>query len=103
MARIFYYTGTGDIYGVHPGSHEGQPQIQLPQGVVWIDVPGPPDQIPWPNAAGQQGAKVDLQSLSLVAIPIPKDIQEQLERVAARQLPDNVPVTIGLLKRLGYL
>ncbi len=46
MARIFYRLD-GSIYGVHPGPHEDNPKITLPDGVAWFDVPETPDQIPW--------------------------------------------------------
>ena len=52
MARIFYRTATGDIYGVHAGAFTGT----LPTGVDFIDVAEAPDQIAWPvNASGKSG------------------------------------------------
>ncbi len=52
MARIFYRTATGDIYGVHSGPFGGE----LPAGIDFIDVAETPDQIAWPvNASGKSG------------------------------------------------
>ena len=52
MARIFYHTATGDIYGVHSGSFAGT----LPSGIDFIDVAEAPDQISWPvNSSGKSG------------------------------------------------
>src|SRR3990167_6357351 len=55
MARIFYWALTGIVYGVHPSSHESNPKIVLPDGVVWNDVPETPDRIPWPKRNGTTG------------------------------------------------
>ncbi len=65
MARIFYRTATGDIHGVHSGAFSGS----LPAGVVFIDVPEAPDQIPWPvNASGNSGEEfARVQGGALVA------------------------------------
>lgn len=49
MARIFYFRDTGKIYGVHHSPHENNPKIQLPQNVIWIDVPETADKIRWPE------------------------------------------------------
>lgn len=47
MATIFYHSDSGAIYGVHPS---GQPVTGgVPVGVLSIEVPEPPDQIPWPS------------------------------------------------------
>lgn len=47
MATIYYFGDTGAIYGVHPS---GQPVTGgVPAGVLSIEVPEPPDQIPWPS------------------------------------------------------
>ncbi len=52
MARIFYRTATGNIYGVHPGSFAGT----LPADIDFIDVAEQSDQIVWPiNVAGESG------------------------------------------------
>ncbi len=63
MARIFYRTETGSIYGVHPGAFSGS----LPAGVSFIDVVEPPDQITWPLTAsgdsGERFARVDAGAL----------------------------------------
>lgn len=57
MARIFYFTATGDIYGVHHSPHEDDPRIRLPKGVAWIDVPEPSHQIPWPSPDGTRSGE----------------------------------------------
>ncbi len=63
MARIFYYTATGNIYGVHPGAFSDT----LPAGVGFIDVAEEPNLIVWPlTAAGNSGerfARVDAGAL----------------------------------------
>ena len=52
MARIFFHTDTGNIYGVHDGPFSGA----LPVDIDFIDVPETPDQILWPvNADGDSG------------------------------------------------
>ncbi len=54
MARIFYHTDTGNIFGVHDGAFSGT----LPGGIDFIDVAESPDQIVWPvNAAGDSGER----------------------------------------------
>lgn len=56
MARIFYFPD-GAIYGVHPGPHEDNPKIKLPDGVAWIDVPETADKIVWPPLANGPGGE----------------------------------------------
>ncbi len=52
MARIFFHTATGNIYGVHGGAFSDP----LPADIDFIDVPEAPPQIQWPvNAAGDSG------------------------------------------------
>ena len=65
MARIFYHTPTGNIYGVHPGAFNDS----LPADIAFIDVPEAPDQIPWPvNASGKSGEEfARVQSGVLIA------------------------------------
>ncbi len=54
MARIFYHTDTGNIYGVHGGAFSGS----LPPGVDFIDVPEAPHEVNWPvNPSGRSGER----------------------------------------------
>lgn len=77
MARIFYFTGTGVIYGVHHSPHEDNLKIRLPKGVAWIDVPGPPDQIPWPSPDGTRPGREQWSRVNPVtkALELRKDIK----------------------------
>jgi hypothetical protein len=84
MARIFYFTKDGSIYGVHPEPHEGNPKIRLPAGVAWIDVPEQPHEIAWPQSDGQAGT----EQMSLVIngrlrakVRAPQDKRAQLEKM----------------------
>lgn len=43
MTRVFYHTDTGGIYGVHPDGN-----VDVPEGVSFIDVPEAADAVPWP-------------------------------------------------------
>lgn len=65
MARIFYKTDTGEIWGVHPDGN-----IAVPNTVSFIDVVGKPNEIQWPEIQGKTGAertsKVDLVSKVLI-------------------------------------
>lgn len=54
MARIFYRESTGELYGVHPGAFAGK----LPEGILFIDVAEDSDNVVWPDASGERGAKV---------------------------------------------
>lgn len=54
MARIFYFTKDGAVYGVHPEPHEDNHKIRLPEGVTWIDVPEQPHEIAWPPGCSEQ-------------------------------------------------
>ena len=53
MARIFYFTDTGTIYGVHLDGN-----IEVPNGVAFIDVVEQPDKIKWlPLPDGRSGTE----------------------------------------------
>lgn len=88
MARIFYFTATGDIYGVHHSPHEDDPKIQLPKGVAWIDVPEPPHQIPWPSPDGKRAGREQWSRVNPVTkalelrrgIKIPVDADAEVTR-----------------------
>lgn len=45
MARIFYWSVTGYVYGVHP---DDGPPVTLPVGVAELQVAGSPSEIVWP-------------------------------------------------------
>ena len=80
MARIFYITATGRIYGVHPGAFTGS----LPPGIDFIDVVETPDKIAWPDARGENYNKV--QSGALETAPFegpPEDRIIQAIRIIA--------------------
>ncbi len=68
MARIFYRTDTGSIYGVHPGAFNGA----LPTDLDFIDVPETPDQIAWPDARGEKFASVQGGVLVAFGPPAPE-------------------------------
>lgn len=76
MARIFYRVSNGQIYGVHPGPHEGNPKITLPIGVAWIDVAEAPDAIAWPDPGGETWNRVNPATQTLEALPLPETEQE---------------------------
>lgn len=66
MARIFYFTDSGNVYGVHPGAFDGT----LPDNVIFTDVLGPPDEINWPSPDGtlpgcEQWTRVNLVTKEL--------------------------------------
>ncbi len=55
MARIYYFSSGGKVYGVHPGPFGDN---VVPAGVDFIDVPEAPDQIAWPvTVLGRSGEK----------------------------------------------
>ena len=83
MARIFYYTTTGDIYGVHPGDFDGS----LPDDVDFIDVAGPPDRIVWPDTRGEHYCRVQGRVLVISPSRVPL---ETVERQALRELASEV-------------
>ena len=96
MARIFYYTATGHIYGVHPGPHEANPKIVLPSGVVWRDVLEAPDKILWPGGS-EQTCKVDLVTRELVLrpdFPLPGPNADLKSKIDAAGVDSLVPQTI---------
>ena len=66
MARIFFHTDTGNIYGVHGGAFSDP----LPGGVDFIDVAEAPDQVAWPiNSSGKSGEEfARVQGGALVAL-----------------------------------
>lgn len=75
MARLFYFSDTGDIYGVHPGEPDPA-EITLPEGVTWIDVPEAPNKIPWPSLPdGRRGSEHTsrVENGSLVVGDVPPD------------------------------
>lgn len=80
MARIFYHTATGDIYGVHSGAFTGS----LPADVDFIDVAESPDLIAWPDSRGERYCKV--QGGVLVIGPPPLLPPESDEVQALREL-----------------
>lgn len=67
MARIFYFSASGDVYGVHPGLHEANPKIRLPAGVIWADVPETPDSIPWPIPADHEKGREEWSRMNSVS------------------------------------
>jgi len=87
MARIFYFTATGEIYGVHPGPFPGS----LPPGVDHIDVPQPPNAIPWPGSpsgTGERHARV--QGGALVSFTRPGREPESDTRLAIRAIANEI-------------
>ncbi len=68
MARIFYYTATGEIHGVHPGPFSGV----LPDGIDFIDVTESPDKIVWLDARGEKFARVQGGVLVAFGAPLPE-------------------------------
>lgn len=73
MARIFYFTATGEIYGVHAGAFAGT----LPAGIDFIDVAETPDQIVWPvNVFDRSG---EHYALVLGGVLVPRDRALPLE------------------------
>lgn len=84
MARIFY-RADGTIYGVHPGSHEGNKKIRLPEGVTWIDVPEQPHEIAWPTFDGQPGTEqtslIDKGKLKAKNNPPPENKKAKVEKM----------------------
>ena len=74
MARIFYWTDTGNIYGVHPSElcdgvvtlDGASKNIVIPEGVTWLNVAETPDRIAWPGG-GEQYSRVDSATLTLQA------------------------------------
>ena len=56
MARIFYWTETGRVYGVNPDERLRNGTV-LPEGIAWLDVPEAPHRIPWPARDGRPGCE----------------------------------------------
>ncbi len=82
MARIFFHTATGNIYGVHGGAFSGT----LPDGVNFIDVAEAPSDILWPpNVAGDSGERfAQVQNGVVVARERPDlDAEDQAQVDAA--------------------
>lgn len=97
MATIFYHSDSGVIYGVHPS---GQPVTGgVPAGVLSIEVPEAPDQIPWPSPDGgttpgrEHWCRVNLMTMGIELAPgwvkpRAQKIQEKLAQVPDGPLKD---------------
>lgn len=103
MATIFYHNDSGDIYGVHPS---GQPVTGgVPAGVVSIEVPEAPDQIPWPSPGGptagsEHSSRVNPVTRAIEAAPgwvKPRlqQIQEALAKVPAGPIKDVLTLLVS--------
>lgn len=95
MARIFYYSATGLIYGIHTGPHEDNPKIKIPEGVEWLDVPEPPDQIAWPSPdGGLTPGDEHLSRINAGVIELRLLSNQELETIetSTLKLPTNVQI-----------
>lgn len=93
MARIFYHTDTGNIYGVHGDDFTGG----LPAGVAFIDVAGPPDAIAWPtNSAGDSSEGSARVSGGVLVVRDRPDLDALDQAIVDRLLLDS-----GVMKALA--
>lgn len=104
MARIFYFSDTGNVYGVHSGAHESNPLIRIPKGVEWVDVGGLPGRIPWPDlpngdAGSERSTRINLTSKALEL----KDVADLPKPPRFRDTADGVTTVAGLRAELNLL
>ncbi len=93
MATIFYHDDQGTpsarpIYGVHPDN-----DIQVPERVLFFDVPEAPQDIPWPLISGfakgrEQWSAIDTVSGQIVVLPAVIDDPPPQPRLTAEELAD---------------
>lgn len=98
MARIFYFSDTGNVRSVMGGPHEGNPDVTLPAGVAWIDVPEAAHEIAWPvlpdGAPGAEAfCKIDPVSETIVLKaevdfppPLPLNAEDVFDILVAKGL-----------------
>ncbi len=107
MARIFYWTAEqkdefarviaaeGDIYGVHPDGN-----IDVPDEVGFIDVPGSPNDIPWPvtpdGPGSEKWSRVNpvTKTVELNPLKVPPSERQQAERALKKD-----PVWRAMVRR----
>lgn len=87
MAVIFYKPN-GEIYGVHPDSN-----INVPEGIEFIEVPGQPHEIAWPIPSGeaegsQRWSRVNLGTKQLEAGPVTRGREDGLS-IALERAPSD--------------